>query len=454
MDKTRKAKILVVEDERSMREVLTMLLEGEGYSVVSAADGQEGIDWLGKDIFDLVITDIKMPGRDGFEVLGEAMKLSPGSIVLMITAFSTMESTIRAMKLGAYDYISKPFKIDEIRVIVKNALEKRMLASEVSLLRETVKSSFEVHNLIGKSAPMHELQALISKAARTSSNTLVTGESGTGKELVAVALHNLSPRGERAFVAVNCASFPEGLLESELFGHMRGAFTGAVNNKQGLFEVADGGTLFLDEIAEMPLNLQSKLLRAIESGVIRRVGGIVDIKVDVRIIAATNRDLKARCDEGAFREDLFFRLNVIPIRIAPLRERKEDIPALIEHFTQKYSSSPRKFTGGALSILMEHRWQGNVRELENLVERLLLLTDSEVVTVSELPPEFSTKTGGPVEHVAVEGGVDLTALLVDLEKRYLIEALKATRGRKTEAAELLGLSFRSFRHKLSKYGIT
>ncbi len=449
------ARILVIEDEKNMREILTMLLESEGYAVVAAADGSEGVSWLEKDIFDLVITDIKMPGTDGFGILAKAQEVSPETVVIMITAFGTMESAIGAMKLGAYDYIHKPFKIDEIRLIVKNALDRKRLKTEVSILRETVKSTYEIENIVGKSVKMQELLNMVPKVASTSSNVLISGESGTGKELVAAALHNLSPRAEKNFVAINCATFPEGLLESELFGHMKGSFTGASQNKQGLFEVADGGTLFLDEVAEMPFNLQSKLLRAIETGSFRRVGGTTDITVDVRIISATNKDLRKECEEGRFREDLFFRLNVIPLLIPPLRERKDDIPLLVEHFLNKYSSDRAKqFSGSAMSVLMGCAWKGNVRELENMVERIMLLTDKDIVTAAELPEELvpSDDKASALPSVQADG-VDLEKVMTDIEKNYLMEALTLTGGKKTEAAKLLNLSFRSFRHKLSKYGI-
>jgi two-component system response regulator PilR (NtrC family) len=448
-----KAKILVVEDEQSMREILGMLLETEGYSVVTAADGTEGLAWLQKDIFDLIITDIKMPGADGFEILKKSQELSPDTLVIMITAFGSMESAIEAMKLGAYDYIYKPFKIDEIRLIVKNAIDKRRLSTEVSLLREKIKTTYEVENIIGKSPKMQEILRLVPKIASNNSNVLITGESGTGKDLVASALHNLSPRSDKNFVAINCASFPEGLLESELFGHMKGAFTGAIQNKQGLFEVADGGTLFLDEVAEIPLNLQSKLLRAIENGTFRRLGGTTDIKVDVRIISATNKNLKEAVASGAFREDLYFRLNVIPLHLPPLRERKEDIPLLIEHFLKKYSDRKVQFSGSAMNMLINYTWRGNVRELENTIERILLFTESDVITEADLPAEITEGLKEKRHLPEIADGIDLEDLLSNIEKWYLTEALKITGGKKTEAAELLGLSFRSFRHKLSKYGI-
>ena len=449
------ANILVVEDEVSMREVLCMLLEGEGYDVTAASDGDEGIAYIEKDIYDLIITDIKMPGATGFEILDKSKEISPDTLVIMITAFGTMESGVEAMKLGAYDYIHKPFKIDEIRIIVRNALDRRRLSTEVALLRmEKIRTAVEVENIIGRSAPMQRLLDMVPRVAASNSNALITGESGTGKELVAQALHNLSPRSDRAFVAINCASIPEGLLESELFGHMKGSFTGAHQNKQGLFEVAEDGSLFLDEIGDMPMNLQSKLLRAIEHGSFRRVGGTTDITCNVRIIAATNKNLKDEVREGAFREDLFFRLNVIPLVVPPLRDRKDDIPLLVDHFLGRFSDHKKQFSGSAMKMLMDYDWTGNVRELENIVERILLLSDQDIITDKDMPPEISAKPEPEVSLIPdLTKGVDLEAELAVFEKRYLNEALRKTGGNKTEAARLLGLKFRSLRHKLSKYGI-
>ncbi len=449
-----KSKILVIEDEKNMREILKMLLEEEGYDVSVAGDGNEGLDWLNRDIFDLVITDIKMPGVDGFHILKKAQEVSPETLVIMITAFGTTESAVEAMKFGAYDYIHKPFKIDEIRLVVKNALEKRKLMGEVSILRDKIRTTYELGNIFYKSSKMQELLRLLPKIAQGNSNILITGESGTGKEFVATAIHNLSPRKERNLVAVNCATFPEGLLESELFGHMRGAFTGAVHNKQGLFEIADGGTMFLDEIGEMPASLQAKLLRVLENGTFRRVGGTSDIKVDVRIVSATNKNLSEEIDAHRFREDLFYRLNVIPLHIPPLRERKEDIPLLVEHFISKFSKTPRKISPDALKVLIHYPWKGNIRELENLIERLLLITDKEEITASDIPPEVgAVPSGNQVLPLMTNEGIHLDAIVEDIEKRYLLEALNLSNWVKTDAAKLLNLSFRSFRHRLQKYGI-
>jgi two-component system, NtrC family, response regulator PilR len=447
-------RILIVEDEKSMREVLKMLLEGEVYEVTTASDGLEGLSYVEKDIFDLVITDMKMPRVDGFEVLKKVKELSPDTVVLMITAFGTTEKAVEARKLGAYDFISKPFDIDEIRLIVKKAIEKKREREELEILRKKVETTYSLGNIIGHSPGMQELFRLVPKIAQSNSNVLITGESGSGKELVAAALHNLSHRKEKNFVTINCAAFPEGLLESELFGHMKGAFTGAMYNKQGLFEIADGGSVLLDEIAEMPTSLQAKLLRVLENGVFRRVGGTNDIKVDVRIISATNKELQEEISAGRFREDLFYRLNVVPVNIPPLRDRKEDIPLLAEHFLRKTSNDPKRLTSAAMKVLMDYSWKGNVRELENIIERVALLTEKEEITPADLPSEI-TGYAGELKSIPVltEEGIDIDGIMGDMEKKYLLMALEKAGGVKTEAAKLLNISFRSFRHRLHKYGI-
>ncbi len=451
---SKREKILIVEDEKSMNEVLRILLESEGFDVTSAFDGSEGIECLEKDIYDLVITDIRMPGVDGFEVLKKAKELSPDTVVIMITAFGTNESVLEAMKLGAYDYIHKPFQVDEIRIIVNKALEKRRMKKEIELLREEIKTNYRLENIIGKSEKMQNLLSSLPKIAQSDANVLITGESGSGKELVAKALHNLSSRADKKFVAINCATFPEGLLESELFGYMRGAFTGAVQNKEGLLELADGGTLFLDEIGEMPIALQAKLLRVIETGTFRRLGGLKDITVDIRVVAATNRNLKEAIKEGLFREDLYYRLNVIPIHIPPLRERKEDIPLLIDYFLKKTGAPSIKFSPEAMRLMLAYEWKGNVRELENVIERIVLLSEREYILPEDLPVEIqdASHMGGQIPELT-DIGIDLDKVLENIEVSYLKKALELTGGVKTEAAKLLNLTFRSFRHRLYKYGI-
>jgi two-component system response regulator PilR (NtrC family) len=449
--KRSKGKILVVDDEKSMREILEIFLKSENYDVSTADNGEKAIEAIKNDIFDLVITDMKMPKVGGLEVLKHIKQISPDTVVVIITAFGTTESAVEAMKLGAYDYIQKPFQMDDIRLVVKNALEKQRLQKDVSILKEQLKPP-SLENIIGKGPAMQELFSVVSKTAESNANVLIIGESGTGKELVAKAIHSLSPRKDNHFVTVNCAAIPEGLLESELFGYMKGAFTGATSNKQGLFELANEGTLFLDEIGEMPMSLQAKLLRVIEGESFRRVGGITDIKVDVRIISATNKNLEELIDKGLFREDLYFRLNVLSVKIPPLRDRRDDIPLLIDHFLRKFARGKKRFSPEAITLLQNYKWKGNVRELENIIERVVLLCDEEVIDVEHLPEEISSASR--VDKVVVpSGGIDIERLLEETEKAYLLKALEKTNGVKTEAAKLLNLTFRSFRHKLKKYGI-
>jgi two-component system response regulator PilR (NtrC family) len=450
MKKT-KGKILVVDDEKSMREILEIFLKSEGYGVSVAENGEKAIEAVKKDIFDLIITDMKMPKVGGLELLKNVKQITPDTVVVIVTAFGTTESAVAAMKLGAYDYIQKPFQMDDIRLVVKNALEKQKLQKDVSILKQQLKPP-SLENIIGKSQSMQTLFSVISKTSESNASVLITGESGTGKELVAKAIHSLSPRKDNHFVAINCAAIPEGLLESELFGHMKGAFTGAASNKQGLFELANEGTLFLDEIGEMPINLQAKLLRVIEGGTFRRVGGVSDINVDVRIISATNKNVQALIEQKYFREDLYFRLNVLSVKIPPLRERGDDIPLLVDHFLKKLAGDKKRFSNPAIELLKNYEWKGNVRELENIIERMVLLCDNEVMDAKHLPDEISSVSRA--EKVVVpSGGMDIEKLMEDTEKAYLMNALQRTNGVKTEAARLLNLTFRSFRHKLKKYGI-
>jgi len=449
--KKSKGRILVVDDEKSMREILEIFLENEGYSVSVAANGELAVEALKKDIFDLVISDMKMPRMGGLELLKNVKENSPDTIFVVMTAFGTTESAVEAMKLGAYDYIQKPFQMDDIRLVVKNALEKQKLQKDVSILKDQLQIP-SIENIIGESRAMQDLFTIISKSASSSANVLIIGESGTGKELVARAIHNMSQRKDNHFVAVNCAAIPDGLLESELFGYMKGAFTGASSNKQGLFELANDGTLFLDEIGEMPISLQAKLLRVLDGGTFRRVGGVSDMTVDVRLVAATNKNLSDQIENGLFREDLYFRLNVLSLKIPPVRERRDDIPLLVNHFLAKYTGENKKFSKEAMTMLQNYRWKGNVRELENIIERVLLLSEGDVMDVESLPEEI--RSGPSREKVSVpSGGIDMETIMSDTEKAYLLKALAKTNGVKTEAAKLLNLTFRSFRHKLKKYGI-
>jgi two-component system, NtrC family, response regulator PilR len=453
------SKILVVDDEQSMRDFLAIMLKKEGHDVVTAENGTSALKAVQSEIFDLVISDVKMSGMDGIDVLKSTKDISPETIVIMITAFATTETAIEAMKLGAYDYIIKPFKIDELKLIINNSLEKRHLRKENILLKREIESRAGFANFIGKSEPMQRVFALIQRVAETSSTVLITGESGTGKELVARAIHCNSSRRNGPFVTVNCGALPETLLESELFGYMKGAFTGATSNKQGLFEAAHGGSIFLDEISTTPLTLQVKLLRVLQEREFMRVGGTTDIKVDVHIVAASNKDLLAEVEKGLFREDLYYRLNVIPVHLPPLRERKEDIPPLIDFFLGKYakrdgeSLRPNKMDPSALKILMNYQWPGNVRELENMIERLMIMTSGETIGLEHIPDAMNT--AHPCSELVTlnipEEGLNLEYLLEEAEKTLLNKALEKTGGVKTEAAKLLGLSFRSFRHRLQKY---
>lgn len=451
MAKKSKGKILVVDDEKSMREVLEIFLEDEGYDVVLANSGEKALEIVKKDVFNLVITDLKMPGITGFDLLKTIKEVCPHTTVVIMTAFGTTESAVEAMKLGAFDYIQKPFKMDDIRLVVKNAFERQKLQKDILILREQLKAP-SLENIVGESRVMQELFSLIPKVAQSSANVFIVGESGSGKELVAKAIHNLSPRKNNAFIAINCAAIPENLLESELFGYMKGAFTGAVSNKEGLFELADEGTIFLDEIGEMPHTLQAKLLRAIESSVLRRVGGVSDIKVDVRIITATNKNIQDLIKQDLFREDLYYRLNVLSVKVPPLRDRRDDIVLLIHYFLKKHSGGKKIISDNAIAFLQDYPWKGNVRELENIIERISILCDDDLIDVVDLPEEIKMTSAERTVHLP-PGGVNLEKMVEDMEKEYLLRALEKTNGVKTEAAKLLNLTFRSFRHRLKKYGI-
>ena len=450
------ARVLVVDDERSMRDLLSIMLKQSGYHVVAADGGEEAVAALAQEPFDLVITDLRMRKVDGIAVLRAAKEHSPHTVVLVVTAFASTETAVEAMKLGAYDYITKPFKLDEIRLIIANALERKRLQDENVALKRQLRKERGFEHFIGKSRSMLEIFETIRKTADSGSTVMVTGESGTGKELVAQAIHGESARRQGPFVSVNCGAVPENLMESELFGHMKGAFTGAIATTEGLFAAAHGGTLFLDEITEIPQSVQVKLLRAIQEREIRRVGDVKDMKIDVRLIAASNRDLAKTMAEGTLREDLFYRLNVIPIQLPPLRERREDIPLLVAHFIQKICQETGKDVRGvtpeALAILESHAWPGNIRELENVIERAIVLGGGPMVRPEALPPTLRSPSS--VHDVPVEipdGGLDLEATIDRIEQRYIELALARAGGVQTRAAELLGVSFRQFRYKLHKH---
>jgi len=451
-------KILVVDDEQSMREFLGILLEREGYQVDLAESAEAALTRLEAASYDLVLSDVKMPGMDGLTLLARVREMSRDTAVIMVTAFSTAEQAVEAMKLGAYDYIAKPFNVEEIKIIVRNALDRRSLTRENLRLKEEVQGRYSFSGLIGKSKKMRDVYTLIEKVAASTANILIFGESGTGKELAAKAVHYNSPRRDKPFVAVNCGAIPETLIESELFGHKKGAFTGAVADRPGLFEQAEGGTLFLDEIGEVPLQLQAKLLRVIQEREFRRVGGTEAMKADVRLVAASNRDLEEQVKEGNFREDLFYRLNVVAVRMPALRERTEDIPLLIECFLKKYAGKdPAKdvITPSALKLLMAYPFPGNVRELENLVERCVVL-GSGIIDMECLPPQvmnFQNVAPPGGELMIPPDGMNLEAYLDGIEKQLLLQALERCGGVKKRAAELLGLSFRSIRYRMAKFGM-
>src|SRR5919106_6972657 len=449
-------RVLVVDDERSMRELLSITLRQAGYDVTLADGGAAAIARLEREAFDLIITDLRMQDTDGMAVLRAARERAPGTAVVVVTAYASTETAVEAMRLGAYDYVTKPFKLDEIRVTLANALERKRLRDENRALKRQLVKAGPFDGFVGRSPSMQAVFDTIYKTADSGSTVMVTGESGTGKELVARAIHQTSGRQAGPFISVNCGAVTESLMESELFGHLKGAFTGAVSASEGLFAAADGGTLFLDEITEIAPSLQVKLLRAIQERQIRRVGDVRDIAVDVRLVAASNRDLGRAVAEGVLREDLFYRLNVIPIHLPPLRDRHEDIPMLVAHFIKKLSREigrpVRGVTPEAMAVLEQYHWPGNIRELENVVERAIVLGSSEVLEVDALPAGLRQprdRHDVPVELPA--DGIDLEAALEHIEHRYMQLALERVGGVQTRAAELLRVSFRQFRYKLEKF---
>ncbi len=448
---TTQERILIVDDEEQMRELLAKVLEKNGYQVTAAADGSQALALLEKEPMDLVVTDVRMPGLDGMEALRAIKELNPEIVIILMTAFGSIDQAVQAVKEGAYDYINKPFKIDEMLLTIKKALDERRLRNEVTILRNELHTRYHFENLIGKSRAMQEVFSLIEQVASSRSTVMVYGKSGTGKELVARAIHYNSLRASKAFVAVNCAAIPSELLESELFGHEKGAFTGAIATKVGKFELATGGSLFLDEVGSMRLDLQAKILRALQEREIERVGGTRTIKIDVRVIAATNRDLKKAVEEGTFREDLYYRLNVVPITLPDLKDRQEDIPLLANHFIQKFAqeSNPniREISREAMGILLSYPWPGNVRELENVIERAVTLGRGPAILPSDLPQHL-TGDAGPVERALAQ-----EANLEDLEKDYIKAVLRRTKGHQIRAAAILGIDRRTLYRKIRRYGI-
>jgi two-component system response regulator PilR (NtrC family) len=451
-------RILVVDDEFGLREMLRVLLKRHGHEV-DAVEGQSQAEarLTQGSSYDVVITDLSMPDGSGMGVLESARTCDDATQVIMITAYATTTQAVQAMREGAYDYIQKPFKNDELLAVIDKAIEKRAIVQHNRALRQRLKEGFRVGDVVGRSPAIQRVMALVQRVASAPSSVLLTGESGTGKELVARALHHSGDRASDPFVAVNCAALPEPLLESELFGHEKGAFTGADSRKEGLFRAAAGGTLFLDEVGELPLTLQVKLLRALQERRVRPVGGREEVPITCRVIAATNRDVELDVTEGRFREDLYYRLNVINLRLPPLRERPEDIPLLAEHFLAKHAALQSKrlaFSPGALRWIVAQPYRGNVRELENVIERAVTLAIGERVELVDLDPSAASTPPPPLPSIDLsQAGVDLDAYLADVERRALLDALEQTGGVRKRAARLLGMTFRSFRYRLAKYDL-
>ncbi len=445
-------RILIVDDEEHMRHLLTKMLTEQGYVVEVSADGDGALRRLREDLYDMVITDIRMPGLNGMELLEHTKVLSPETIIIIMTAFGSVDSAVQAIKNGAYHYITKPFKMEEILVLVRKGMEDKRLRREVTSLREEVSRKYEFGNLIGKSKQMQDIFQLIRRVAHTNSTILIQGESGTGKELVAKAIHYNSPRKEMPLVVVNCSAIPETLLESELFGHVKGSFTGAIATRKGLFEEAHRGSIFLDEVAEVPPSIQVKLLRVLQEREIRRVGGSENIAIDVRLMAATNKTLEEAVRAGEFRDDLFYRLNVIPIHLPGLRDRPEDIPLLVGHFLKKFStdagSSIKGISREALNLLMNYSWPGNVRELENAIERAVALGTHTEITPEDLPPAIRMR-----ELSYPRDSLPAGLTLQELERDYITKVMERTGGHQIKAAKVLGIDRRTLYRKLIKYGL-
>ena len=453
-------RVLVVDDEAGMREFLGVCLSRAGHHVTTAKSGADALRMLSEDGvgFDVVVTDLTMPGVPGMEVLRHACAMAVAPQVIMVTAYATTDTAVEAMKIGAYDYLIKPFKVDEIQVVVQRALERRQLSSENRRLREQLRNVHTLDRMVGRSELMHKVFELVRRVAATRTNVLISGESGTGKELVARALHNLSDRAEGPFVPVNCGAIPEQLMESELFGHVKGAFTGAAVDRRGMFEVAEGGTLFLDEVGELDPSTQVKLLRVLQERSIRPVGRSSEIAVDCRVVAATNRNLEAAVESGEFRSDLYFRLDVVRIVLPPLRHRSEDIPLLVERFFDRFNREMKRSLDGvspeALDWLLAYDYPGNIRELENLIERAVALESSAMLSADHFPERrLAIAEVAQIDRQFPKDGLDLDAAVADLERSLILAALNCSGGVRKRAAKLLNISLRSLRYRLQKLGI-
>jgi len=457
-------KVLVVDDEPVVCQSCKRILERAGYKVETVLSGKEAINRAKKEIYDVAIVDLKMPEMDGMEVLQRLREEHPEIIVIMITGYSTVETAVEAMKLGAFDYVPKPFTPDELEIIVRNALERKKLLWENRYLRSELQEKYRFENIIGKSKKMQEIYRIIEKVAPTDSTVIIYGESGTGKELVARAIHYNSPRKDRPFISVDCGALSESLLESELFGHVKGSFTDAVVTKPGLFEIANGGTFFLDEVGNISLSIQAKLLRVLQEREFKPVGGTTWKKVDIRIIAATNKDLRKMIEEGTFREDLFYRLNIVPVYLPPLRERREDIPLLVSYFLEKFNRERKRnikrVSLEAMQLLINYSWPGNVRELENMIERLVVMADEDTIRVEHLPISLREKEIQAVkvprtkeELKRLKKEVRKKAV-VQIEKRFILEALKRNNWNVTKAAKDVGMQRQNFQALMRKHKIS
>lgn len=447
--------ILIADDESSIRESLTIILEDEGYDCSAVKDGKAAIEAISKASYDIIITDLKMPNSDGIEVLDYALKHSSDSLTIIVTAHGTIETAIQALRKGAADYILKPLEFDEVLIRIQNLLEQKNLAQENKYLREQIDKEYNFNHIIGESPAMKKVYKMVERVSQATSNVLITGQSGTGKELVARAIHSNSDRSKKPFLAINCGAIPENLVESELFGHKKGAFTGANADKDGVFVAAHGGTVFLDEIAEIPLNLQVNLLRVLQEREVKPVGSNKMVSFDTRIISATNKDLEEEIEKGNFRDDLYYRLNVVEIPLPALEQRREDIPLLAHHFLQKYNKelkqSLKGITSEAMGAMMAYQWKGQVRELENVIERAVLLSDGDFLTIDDLPASFK-------EEIA-EGEYQIDSDKLDeaiqvFEKHHIQSVLKRTEGNKSEAARLLGIDPSTLYRKMERLGVS
>ncbi len=452
------ANLLIVDDEQSYRQLLSLVFQGDGHTVRTANNGREGVEMIRAEPADLIVSDVRMPDMDGIEMLREIRETHPEVGIVFMTAFASVETAREAFKLGADDFIQKPFDVEELKLIVKKTLEKQALIDENRAFKRAQRERGSVKNIVGNSSKMQAIFQMIETVAEVQSTVLINGESGTGKELVARAIHDMSPRAEKPFISINCGAFTETLLESELFGYIKGSFTGANANRKGLFEAADKGTIFLDEIGEMSPAMQVKLLRVLQEKRVRPVGAHDELTIDARVIAATNRDLKQMSLDGTFREDLFYRVSVIPINLPPLRDRSEDIPDLVEHFVRKFCDQTGRdvtISPKALNLLENYMWGGNVRELEHTIERAVALERTDEIQPERLPEHITNYNPDRIkaEFDLPDEGLNLSAHLDNLEKTYVLEALRLTHGNQTKAADLLQMQVRSLRHLLDKHDI-